>query len=535
MKLELRGITKRFGPLVANDNIDLTFETGEIHALLGENGAGKSTLMNVLYGFYDPDAGEILLDGQPVRFHGPGDAMAAGIGMVHQHFMLVPVFTVAENVVLGHEPTRGAGGLIDLAEARRRVSEISDRFGFDVDPDALVEDLPVGVQQRVEIIKALSRDAKVLILDEPTAVLTPQETDELIGIMRQLREAGTSIVFITHKLREVRAVADRITVIRRGKVVGTASPEDSEASLASLMVGRSVSLGVEKAEAEAGEASFQVRDLTVIDERGTRVVDGISLEIRRGEILALAGVQGNGQSELAETILGLRQATSGSISLDGTELRGRSVDGVLRAGVGFVPEDRSTDGLISTFSIAENLILDLHDQAPYSRAGSLSPARVAANAEQRVVEYDIRLTSVQDPISTLSGGNQQKVVLAREMSRPLRLLVASQPTRGLDVGSIEFVHKRIVAERDTGTPVLIISTELDEVLALADRIAVMYRGRVVGVVPGGTSRDVLGLMMAGAPLDDAVRTAAEHHTALGEADAAAQADDVAAPSAEEEK
>lgn len=518
MKLELRGITKRFGPLVANDHIDLTFEAGEIHALLGENGAGKSTLMNVLYGLYDPDDGEILVDDAPVRFTGPGEAMAAGIGMVHQHFMLIPVFTVAENVVLGHEPTKGGAGIIDLAEARRLVREISDRFGFDVDPDALVEDLPVGVQQRVEIIKALSRDAKVLILDEPTAVLTPQETDELIGIMRQLRAAGTSIVFITHKLREVKAVADRITVIRRGKVVGTASPQDSEAELASLMVGRSVVLGVDKATAAPGEVGLAVRGLTVIDERGARVVDDISFEVHRGEIVALAGVQGNGQSELAETLLGLMPATGGSITLDGAELLGRSVDDVLRAGVGFVPEDRSTDGLISTFSIAENLILDLHDQAPYARAGSLSPSRVAANAEQRVGEFDIRLTSVQDPISTLSGGNQQKVVLAREMSRPLRLLVASQPTRGLDVGSIEFVHKRIVAERDQGTPVLIVSTELDEVLALADRIAVMYRGRIIGVVPGGTDRDVLGLMMAGVPAETAHKDAAAHHTALGAAD-----------------
>ena len=526
MRLELQGITKRFGSLVANDGIDLTFEPGEIHALLGENGAGKSTLMNVLYGLYQPDGGRIVVDGTPRTFAGPGEAMAAGIGMVHQHFMLIPVFTVAENVVLGHEPVAG-GGLIDLAQARRRVKEISDRFGFDVDPDALVEDLPVGVQQRVEIIKALSRDAEVLILDEPTAVLTPQETDELIAIMRQLKEAGTSVVFITHKLREVRAVADTISVIRRGKVVGTASPQDSEVQLASLMVGRSVTLAVEKAPAQPGDATFQVRDLTVLDPRGVAVVDDVSFDVRRGEILAIAGVQGNGQTELTETILGLRSPSAGQLLLDGKDLGPLTVGEVIEAGVGFVPEDRTTDGLIASFSIAENLVLDMHSSPQFARAGSLSPAKVAANAATRVEEFDIRAGSVQDPVSTLSGGNQQKVVLAREMSRPLRLLVASQPTRGLDVGSIEFVHKRIVAERDGGTPVIIVSTELDEVLALADRIAVMYRGSIIGTVDGGASadRDVLGLMMAGVPLEQARAQAAGHHTALAEADVLADGPD----------
>ncbi|WP_127130427.1 ABC transporter ATP-binding protein [Georgenia sp. SYP-B2076] len=517
MKLELRGITKVFGSLVANDHIDLVVEPGEIHALLGENGAGKSTLMNTLYGLYTPDDGQILIDDAPVTFGGPGDAVAAGIGMVHQHFMLIPVFTVAESVVLGYEPT-GAAGLIDVAEARRRVREISDRFGFDVDPDARIEDLPVGAQQRVEIIKALSRDATVLILDEPTAVLTPQETDELITIMRQLKANGTSIVFITHKLREVRAVADKITVIRRGKVVGEASPTSTETELASMMVGRSVSLGVEKAPAEVGDETFKVTDLTVLDEAGKTAVDHLTFSVRRGEILAIAGVQGNGQTELTESILGLTEPVSGSITLDGNELVGRQVKDRLGAGVGYVPEDRSTDGIIASFSVAENLVLDLYDAEPFASGVAMSPAVVRRSAEERVKEFDIRLTSVDDPISTLSGGNQQKVVIAREMSRPLRLLVASQPTRGLDVGSIEFMHNRIVTERDTGTPVVIVSTELDEVLALADRIAVMYRGRMVGIVDAGTDRDVLGLMMAGVPLEEAQTQAAEHRTALAAAD-----------------
>ncbi|GAA4882798.1 ABC transporter ATP-binding protein [Serinicoccus chungangensis] len=536
MKLELQGITKVFGSLVANDHIDLVVEPGEIHALLGENGAGKSTLMNVLYGLYDPDDGQILLDGSPATFKGPGDAVSAGIGMVHQHFMLVPVFTVAESVALGYEPT-GAGGVLRLEEARRRVREISDRFGFQVDPDARIEDLPVGVQQRVEIIKALSRDAQVLILDEPTAVLTPQETDELIRIMRELKESGTSIVFITHKLREVRAIADRITVIRRGKVVGEASPTSTETELASLMVGRSVSLTVDKEPARPGEATFEVENLSVVAPNGTVLVDDISFDVRAGEILCVAGVQGNGQTELAEVILGIEEADSGSVRLDGKDILGTGVKQRLRSGIGFVPEDRSTDGVVSSFSIAENLVLDLYDTQPFARGVSMSPAKVTANAEQRTEEFDVRHTSVHDPILTLSGGNAQKVVLAREMSRPLRLLVASQPTRGLDVGSIEFVHSRVVAERDRGTPVIIVSTELDEVLGLADRIAVMYRGRIVGIVDAkgedGTpvNRDVLGLMMAGVPLEDAQEQAAQHRSVLGAADLG---DDDRRPAAEGE-
>ena len=496
MKLELRGITKRFGPLVANDHIDLVVESGEIHSLLGENGAGKSTLMNVLYGLYHADEGEILLDDVPVHFAGPGDAMAAGIGMVHQHFMLIPVFTVAENVMLGHEKTKG-GIFLDLAAARARVTEISDRFGFNIDPDAVVENLPVGAQQRVEIIKALSREAKVLVLDEPTAVLTPQETDELMEIMRQLKQSGTSIVFITHKLREVQAVADKITVIRLGKVVGAAQPSESSAELASKMVGRAVDLEVDKEPPTLGEVSFEVENLTVFDAIGQRPVDGLSFEIRGGEILVVAGVQGNGQTELTEAILGLQKKTAGSIRLDGKELLGNSVKATLDAGVGFVPEDRTEDGLVAEFTVAENTILDRFDRPPFARGLSLRLPAIREFAEKAVKDYDVRTPSIDTLAGRLSGGNQQKVVLARELERDLRIFIASQPTRGLDVGSIEFVHEQIVAARDSGIPVLIVSTELDDVVELADRIMVMYRGKSVGIVDATTPREVLGQMMAG--------------------------------------
>ena len=496
MKLELRGITKRFGAFVANDHIDLTVAPGEIHCLLGENGAGKSTLMNVLYGLYRAEEGEIVLDDLPQSFEGPGDAMRAGIGMVHQHFMLIPVFTVAENVMLGHEPTKG-GVLLDLPTARARVREISDRFGFDIDPDAVVEDLPVGVQQRVEIIKALSRDAQVLVFDEPTAVLTPQETDELMAIMRQLRDDGTAIVFITHKLREVREVADRITVIRLGKVVGEASPTASSEELATMMVGRNVSLTVSKDAPRLGEVALAVQRLTVIAANGQTVVDDVTFEVRAGEVLAVAGVQGNGQTELTEALLGLQGHVRGGIVLNGREITGSTVRQILDAGVGFVPEDRNEDGLIAEFSIAENLMLDRSTGEPFVRRGTIRRGVLAEFAKEKFAEFDIRASSVDVAVGRMSGGNQQKVVLARELSRDLQLLVAAQPTRGVDVGSIEFIHKRIIATRDAGVPVLVVSTELDEVAALADRIMVMYRGRVVGIVPGDTPRSVLGLMMAG--------------------------------------
>ncbi|GLI26134.1 ABC transporter [Agromyces rhizosphaerae] len=496
MKLELRGITKRFGSLVANDHISLTVEPGEIHCLLGENGAGKSTLMNVLYGLYRADEGEILLDDAVQHFEGPGDAMAAGIGMVHQHFMLIPVFTVAENVMLGHEET-GFAGQLDLPAARAKVREISDRFGFHVDPDALVEDLPVGVQQRVEIIKALSRDARVLVFDEPTAVLTPQETDELMGIMRQLKESGASIVFITHKLREVREVADRITVIRLGKVVGEAEPTASNAELASLMVGRAVELTVQKDPPDLGDEALVVKDLTVSDPSGLVIVDDVSFHVCAGEILAVAGVQGNGQTELAEAILGLQDHVTGSIMLDGKELVDASVRDTLDAGIGFVPEDRKVDGLVGEFTIAENLMLDRSFGEPFVKAGTLQLKFRDDFAQEKLEEFDVRAPGIQTPVGRLSGGNQQKVVVARELSRDLRLFVAAQPTRGVDVGSIEFIHKRIVETRDAGVPVVLVSTELDEIEALADRVLVMYRGKVVGIVPADTPRDVLGLMMAG--------------------------------------
>jgi simple sugar transport system ATP-binding protein len=496
MRLVLRGITKRFGSVVANDSISLTVEPGEVHCLLGENGAGKSTLMNVLYGLYKADEGEIELDGEVQHFTGPGDAMAAGIGMVHQHFMLIPVFSVAENVMLGNETT-GFAGTLDLEASRARVTEISERFGFHVDPDALVEDLPVGVQQRVEIIKALSRDAELLVFDEPTAVLTPQETDELMEIMRQLKEAGKAIVFITHKLREVRAVADRITVIRLGKVVGEAEPTASNAELASMMVGRPVELVVHKDAPTLGADALVVKDLRVTDPAGHKQVDGLSFTIRAGEVLCVAGVQGNGQTELTEALLGLQDDVSGSITLDGVELVGRSTRRILDAGVGFIPEDRQVDGLVPTFTIAENLMLNRSFKSPFARNGSLRLGALREFAQEKLQQYDVRARDIDSLAGNLSGGNQQKVVVARELSRDLRLLVAAQPTRGVDVGSIEFIHKQIVATRDSGIPVLVVSTELDEVVALADRIMVLYRGKVVGIVPADTPRETLGLMMTG--------------------------------------
>ena len=498
MKLELKGITKTFGAVVANSNIDLEVKPGEIIGLLGENGAGKSTLMNVLYGLYTPDSGEILLDGVPRVFKGPGDAMASGIGMVHQHFMLIPVFSVAENVILGNEPT-DFGGMLNLEQARLRVKELSDKFGFDVNPDALVQDLPVGVQQRVEIIKALSRQAKVLVLDEPTAVLTPQETDELMEIMRQLSKEGTSIIFITHKLREVRAVANRIVVMRQGTIAGSAMPTASNSELASLMVGREVDLTVTKSLTKTGEALLQVKNLSVLDDRGHLAVEGVDFSVHRGEIFAIAGVQGNGQTELAEALLGLRPKTknSGPITFKGKNLRGESVREVLDSGIGFIPEDRKKDGLVSEFSIEENLMLNQSFSSVFTKGPSINFEDRQKISESLIERFDVRTPSSNTKVANLSGGNQQKVVIARELNREIELLIASQPTRGVDVGSIEFIHEQIVSEREKGKGVLLVSSELDEVMALADRIAVMYRGKIVGVVDSNTPRETIGKMMAG--------------------------------------
>ncbi|GAA3692099.1 ABC transporter ATP-binding protein [Microlunatus aurantiacus] len=519
--LRLRGITKRFGSLVANDHIDLDIRPGEIHCLLGENGAGKSTLMNVLYGMLQPDEGEITIDGRPHTSRTPKEAMGAGIGMVHQHFMLVEVFSVAENLILGREQT--TGGVLNMRQARATVRELSNRYRLAVDPDALIEDLPVGVQQRVEILKALANDATYLIFDEPTAVLTPQEIDELIAVMRSLRDEGKAIVFITHKLREVRAIADKITVIRRGKVVGTAQPSDSEAQLAELMVGRAVNLRVDKEPpSTSADPRLVLSGVSVANGAGALVVDGLDLEVSGGEIVCIAGVQGNGQTELVEALLGLIPISQGTVTLDGRSITRHTPKQSIADGLGYVPEDRKHDGFVGSFSVAENLVLNHFDEPPYAKGPALDLAAIRRNAEDRVAEFDIRTQSVDDPVTSLSGGNQQKVVLARELSRPLSALIASQPTRGVDVGAIEFLHRRLVTERDRGTAVVIVSTELDEVVALADRVAVMYRGRLVGTVPPSTSREVLGLMMAGVPTEEAL--AAASVTTSSEEDAALDKD-----------
>ena len=494
--LELKGITKRYPGVVAADGISFDLRRGEVHALLGENGAGKSTLMNVLYGLTRPDEGEILVRGAPVEITSPSDAIALGIGMVHQHFMLVPVMTVAENIVLAVEPHHRL--LLDRAEASARVREISERFGLAVDPDALVRDITVGMQQRVEILKALYRGADILILDEPTAVLTPQEANELEDILRGLTAEGTSVIFITHKLHEVLEIADRVTVLRRGKYIATEDAEGAtEASLARFMVGRDVVLTIDKGPAHPGKARLVVRDLVVHDDRDCETVRGLSLEVAAGEIVGIAGVDGNGQAELIDAITGLRKPTSGAIVVDGTDITGGSPHDALEAGVGHIPTDRQHRGLVLPFSLAENIALHDFDKAPSAHAGWMFPRRMETAAEPLLRDFDVRGGGPKTAASSLSGGNQQKVIIAREVSRDPAVLVASQPTRGLDVGAIEYVHRRLVAERDAGRAILLVSLELDETLSLSDRILVLYEGRIVAEFTPGVSRDDLGLAMLG--------------------------------------
>ncbi len=496
--LEARGITKRFPGVVANDGIDFALREGEIHCLLGENGAGKSTLVNVVFGLYEADEGELLVRGEPARFRSSADAIAAGIGMVHQHFQLIPVLTVWENVVLGAELTRGP--LLDRAAARERVAELSERYGLAVDPDARTGDLSVGAQQRVELLKALYREADILILDEPTAVLTPQEVDGFFEVVRSLLERGISIVFITHKLREVLAVADEITVLRGGRVAGAADPATAtQASLAGLMVGREVVFGVDKSPASPGEVVLATEGLTVTDERGVAMVRGLDLEVRAGEILGIAGVEGNGQRELVEALTGIRQPLSGRITISGRDMTRATPRRIADAGVGHVPEDRGKDGLVASYPLDDNLVLNGYHRQPFSRRFVMRRGPIREHAERLIADYDVRTPSAAVPAGTLSGGNQQKLVIARELSRDLDLLVVAQPTRGLDVGSIEFIHRQLVAKRDAGVAVLLVSAELDEILNLADRIGVLYRGRFADVVDRTeATRESLGLLMAGA-------------------------------------
>jgi simple sugar transport system ATP-binding protein len=498
MKFELRGITKRFPGVVANDGVNLSISTGEVLALIGENGAGKSTLMNVLYGIYRADAGELLIDGSPVRFTSPADAIAAGIGMVHQHFMLVPVMTVAENVVLGVEPTRRLG-MLDIAEARRMVREVSDKYKLELDPDAVIEDLPVGVRQRVEIVKVLMRDAKIVVFDEPTAVLTPSEILEFFEIVRALVAAGKGVIFITHKLKEALTIADRINVLRRGKVVGEATPRTTdENKIAEMMVGRAVQLVVDKTTAAPGDTVLALRNVSVVEPDGRTVVDSVSFEVRAGEIVGIAGVQGNGQTELVEAIAGLRRVASGSISLGGREITADSPRERHAAGMAHIPEDRQRQGLVVDMSITENLVLTRYHNAEFSHGMLMDWAAAKEKSRAMVASYDIRTSDPAQAASTLSGGNQQKLIVARELSRDITLAVAAQPTRGIDVGSIEYVHAQMVKERDAGVAMLVVSTELDEVMSLSDRVFVMYRGKIVADLdPKKVSHMDVGLYMAG--------------------------------------
>ena len=499
MRLELKDITKQFPGVLANDRISIAADRGEVLGLLGENGAGKTTLMNILSGLYRPDSGEILIDGQPRTFHDPAEAIAAGIGMVHQHFQLVPVFDVVEAVALGAETVSGPLGTFDRAAARQRVVELSGQYNLHVNPDARIEDLPVGVRQRVEILKALYRKSDILVLDEPSAVLTPAETEELFGIIRGLAEGGTTVIFITHKLNEVLEVADRITVLRRGKVAGTVLPaESSREQLANLMVGRDVELTVVKGPSAPGDVVLRLKDVFIRDDRGHMAVRGVTLDVRAGEIVAVAGVQGNGQTELVEAIVGLRVVDSGEIVIGGESVTHASPRQVSDLGVAHIPEDRNRDGLISAMTVAENYILDTYHREPYSRRMVLNATAISERATNGVQDFDIRTPSIDTIAGSLSGGNQQKVIVAREFSVPVRLVIAAQPTRGLDVGSIEYIHKRIVEQRDAGAAILIVSTELEEVIAVGDRVAVMFAGQIVGVVEGDESTfEKVGMLMGG--------------------------------------
>ncbi len=495
--LAAENVTKQFPGVLANDDVSICLRPGRILALLGENGAGKSTLVNVLFGMYRPDSGQVVIKDETVDLHGPDDAISRGIGMVHQHFQLVPPMRVVENIVLGDEPTKR--GLVDLDEARDRVVELSERYGLEIDPDALVEDLPVGMQQRVEILKALYRNADVLIMDEPTGVLTPQEADHLLGVLRELTETGLGIIFITHKLREVLAIADDIVVLRNGQVVGETTPsQTSESALAEMMVGRSVVLQVEKSIANPGDVVLKVNELEVNDDRGQIALDGLNFEVRAGEILGVAGVEGNGQRELVEAITGLRNPSVGFMEIDGEELTGDSPRQITKKGVAHIPEDREKHGVVAVYSVAENSVLNRYHRKPFSIRGILRRDVIRRHAQDVVDEFDVRTPSVSVPASSLSGGNKQKLIVGREFSDDIKLLVAAQPTRGIDIGAIEFIHRRILQQRDKGTAVLLVSAELDEILGLSDRIAVLYDGKIMDVIDAqDADRERIGLLMAG--------------------------------------
>jgi len=497
--VEMKNITKIFPGVVANDNVNFELAEGEIHVLLGENGAGKTTLMNILYGLYQQTSGEIFIRGEKVVMKNPNIAIEHRIGMVHQHFMLVPPFTVTENIVLGNEPNKYGKLRMDMDKARERVIKLSNDFGLEIDPDLKVQDISVGLQQRVEIIKALYRGAEILILDEPTAALTPQEIDELGEIIKKLTAEGKSVILITHKLKEVMSMSNRVTVIRKGKIIETLNTIDTDIdSLAELMVGRKVKLDVDKADKESGKTVLKVANLKVFDSRKLEAVKDVSFEVKQGEVLAIAGVNGNGQSELIEAITGLRKVVYGSIELDGDDITHSKTKEIIDIGVGHIPEDRHKRGLVLEYSLAENMILGLHNKKPFSKSKMMNYDAINSHGKTLIKEFDIRTPNEQILAKSLSGGNQQKVIIAREFYKNPKLLIAAQPTRGLDVGAIEFVHKRLIEQRNNNKAVLLVSMELDEVMSLADRIAVIYDGRIVGIVDAENATEKeLGIMMAG--------------------------------------